>query len=118
MNPHPETETETQAPSLVRLDDHTIDALARRVAVLIGPSAPTSTPSGEVRGGSPGGLLSAAQVAERFNVDRDWVYAHADQLGARRLGTGPKPRLRFDPGEVAAYLEPASRYAAPRTGQQ
>lgn len=116
MTPHPETDTD--APSVVRLDDHTIDALAQRVAALIGPSAPTPTPIGEVRGRSQGSLLSAAQVAERFNVDRDWVYAHADELGARRLGTGPKPRLRFDPGEVAAYLEPASRHATPCAGRQ
>jgi hypothetical protein len=87
MTPHPETDTD--APSVVRLDDHTIDALAQRVAALIGPSAPTPTPIGAVRGRSQGTLLSAAQVAERFNVDRDWVYAHADELGARRLGTGP-----------------------------
>jgi hypothetical protein len=43
------------------------------------------------------GLLTAAQVAARFNVDRGWVYAHAEQLGVVRLGDGPRPRLRFDP---------------------
>jgi hypothetical protein len=116
MTPHPETDTD--APSVVRLDDHTIDALAQRVAALIGPSAPTPTPIGEVHGRSPGTLLSAAQVDERFNVDRDWVYAHADELGARRLGTGPKPRLRVVPGEVVAYLETASRHATPCAGRQ
>jgi hypothetical protein len=110
MNPHPDTKT--QVSTVVRLDDHTIDTLAERVAALIGPSAPTPTPvqapSGEVRGRSLGALLSAAEVAARFNVDRDWVYVHADQLGALRLGTGPKPRLRFDPDRVAAYLDPSA----------
>jgi hypothetical protein len=110
MTPHIDTETEVL--TVVRLDDHTIDALAQRVAAMIGPSAPTPAPagvsSGEVRGRSPGALLSAAEVAARFNVDRDWVYVHADQLGALRLGTGPKPRLRFDPDRVAEYLDPSA----------
>jgi hypothetical protein len=29
-------------------------------------------------------------------VSRDYVYSHANELGAIRLGTGPKTRLRFD----------------------
>ena len=41
--------------------------------------------------------LDAKEVAERLGVDRDWVYEHADELGASRLGSGPRPRLRFPP---------------------
>ena len=41
--------------------------------------------------------LDAKEVAERLGVERDWVYQHADELGASRLGTGPRPRLRFPP---------------------
>jgi hypothetical protein len=41
-------------------------------------------------------LVDAATVARTLSVSRDFVYAHADELGARRLGRGWKPRLRFD----------------------
>jgi hypothetical protein len=40
-------------------------------------------------------LADAATVARRLGVTRNWVYAHADQLGAMRLGNG-RGRLRFD----------------------
>lgn len=40
-------------------------------------------------------LIDAATLAIELAVERDWVYAHADELGAIRLG-GPNGRLRFD----------------------
>jgi excisionase family DNA binding protein len=40
-------------------------------------------------------LLSATEVAEQLNVSRGWVYEHAEELGAVRIGGGRKPRLRF-----------------------
>ena len=52
----------------------------------------------------PDGLLSASQVAARLGVDRSWVYAHADELGAIRLGDGPRPRLRFVPAVIAQRM--------------
>ena len=39
-------------------------------------------------------------VADHYAVTRDFVYAHANELGGIRLGTGPRPRLRFDPATV------------------
>ena len=39
--------------------------------------------------------LDAAELAQQLGVTRTWVYQHADELGARRIGTGPRPRLRF-----------------------
>lgn len=39
--------------------------------------------------------VDAAELARRRAVERDWVYAHARELGAIRLG-GPRGRLRFD----------------------
>lgn len=62
-----------------------------------------STPSN----GAP--LLTAAQVARRLNVTRGWVYHHADELGALRLGDGPRARLRFDADLIAARLHPRQR---------
>lgn len=90
-------------PVEVRLDDQTVDRLARRVAELL-----RETPLSEGRGSrrSADRFLSAAQVAERWQVDREWVYAHADELGVLRLGSGPRPRLRFDPDRIAERLAP------------
>lgn len=39
--------------------------------------------------------LDAQEVAERLGVSREWVYEHAGELGARRIGSGRRPRLRF-----------------------
>jgi hypothetical protein len=62
-------------------------------------------------------LLTAKEVAERFNVDRGWVYAHARELGVIRIGGGGRPRLRFDPTVVAQQVLPPSspRLAAERS---
>ncbi len=76
-----------------QVDRATIRAVAGEVAVLLC-----------VAGGTTDGLLTAAQVAARFNVDRSWVYAHAEELGVVRLGSGPRPRLRFDGTVVAQRL--------------
>lgn len=89
-----------------------VEMTARRVVELLGAHAPVPACDG---------LLTAAQVAERFGVSRDWVYEHADGLGALRLGGGARPRLRFDPERVADALAPregsegsGARHAAPR----
>ena len=67
--------------------------------------------------------LDAKEVAEALGVERDWVYEHADELGASRLGTGPRPRLRFRPQildpenhsrtSAGAASEPPKRHATP-----
>jgi hypothetical protein len=54
-------------------------------------------------------LLTAADVAWRFNVDRSWIYAHARELGVVRIGDGPRPRLRFDPAVIAQRQLPLVR---------
>jgi len=54
--------------------------------------------------GQPGRLLNASEVAERCGVTRGWVYDHAGELGALRLGGGPRPRLRFDSALVDEAL--------------
>ncbi len=62
-----------------------------------------------------GGLVDAQTLADYLAVDRSYVYQHASELGARRLG-GPGGRLRFDLDHAlaahAARDEPAA--AAPR----
>lgn len=76
----------------VRLDDVSIEAVARRVAELLGRELATE------------GLVDASEIARRFGVSTDYVYRHANDLGSVRLGDGPKARLRFDPAEVAERL--------------
>ena len=79
----------------VQVDPALIEAIALRVAELI---------RGELS--LPARLLTPSEVAARFGVSRTWVYAHADELGAMRLGTGPKARLRFDAGRVTSAISP------------
>jgi hypothetical protein len=67
------------------------DAIAERVAELLSGDAPTKPH-----------LASAAEVARELGVGRQWVYEHAEQLGAHRLGDGPRARLRFDLETVRA----------------
>lgn len=80
----------------LRLAPESIEELACRLAELLRPE--------EVQPAPPRRLLTAAEVSEWWRVERRWVYEHADQLGARRLGNGSRPRLRFDPDEVAESL--------------
>ena len=71
----------TSAP-LIRLDAVSIEAIAHRVAELLGDGRP---------------LLDAAAVARQLGRSRAWVYQHAAELGAVRLGDGERPRLGFEP---------------------
>lgn len=92
--------------SAIRLDEASVEAVAHRVAELL-------------RGESTAGeLVDVAEVARRFNVSRDYVYEHAAELGAVRLGGGPRARLRFDLETVAERLgasaESPPRLARPR----
>jgi len=73
----------------VTLDHDDIDAIAERAArrvvqLLQRPGAGAYQ------------LLDPKALAVALNVSIDYVYAHAADLGAMRLGDGPKARLRFD----------------------
>jgi len=80
----------------VRLAPSDVEMLARRVAELVRPPRAARAPRR---------LTTAAEVAEWWGVERSWVYAHAEELGARRIGSGERPRLRFDPDEVRERIE-------------
>jgi hypothetical protein len=60
----------------------------------------------EARGlaAGPRRLVDAGELASLLGVKRNYVYEHAAQLGAVRLGDGPRARLRFDPEEAAARV--------------
>ena len=84
--------TNPMASKRIALDPPTVEAIARRVVELL-----------ERRGLQRRELVDAAELARRFGIERSWVYSHAIELGAIKLGDGSKPRLRFDP-EIAARV--------------
>jgi hypothetical protein len=53
-------------------------------------------------------LLTVRELAGWLNVEPSYVYEHAAELGALRLGDGPRARLRFDLETVKAQLSDAS----------
>ena len=69
----------------MRLDPADIEQIARQVADLIASTQARRS----------GQFVDASELAQLLGVERDWVYAHANALGAIRLG-GPRGRLRFD----------------------
>jgi hypothetical protein len=76
----------------IKLDPQTVEEIARQVVALL-----------ERQGLGKRELVDAAELARRFGIERSWIYTHAIELGAVKLGNGTKPRLRFDP-EVAARV--------------
>src|SRR5207245_3714054 len=57
------------------------------------------------------------EIARRFSLSEDWVYAHADELGALRLGDWPEGAAQVQPADSrqAADLSPAQqRFSARR----
>jgi len=77
----------------IKLDPQAVEAIARRVVEIL-----------ERRGAQQRDLVDAVELARRFGIERSWVYSHAIELGAVKLGSGPKPRLRFDPQIAARVL--------------
>ena len=92
----------------IRLAPEAIEAIALRIAQLLAAAPPEA---GAARARK---MLCAAEVAELFGVSRRWVYDNAEALGARRLGSGARPRLRFDPDEVAECIDGLGRRPAAR----
>jgi hypothetical protein len=88
-------------PAQIRLDGDQLEQLAERVAGLLADRLQPAAPTAPRRARE---LMTAAQVAQWWRLDRSWVYDHADQLGVIKLGTGSRPRLRFDPDHVAHAL--------------
>ena len=68
------------------------EAVARRVVELLDGRTPQAR------------WLTADDVARLLAVDRAYVYDNADKLGGRRLGDGPRARLRFRLEDVEAAL--------------
>ncbi len=93
---------------MVTLDREDIEALALRVAELL-----------EQRGArSAASFVDAAEIARRFGTDRAWVYSHAAELGAVKLGSGPKAHLRFDPQVALERMQNRSTSKKQESGRE
>jgi hypothetical protein len=81
-----------------------VDAVARRVVELLREEGAVSREGPR--------LLTVAAVSQEFGVSTDWVYANAGRLGAIRLGSGPRARLRFDRATIADRIAKVASHAA------
>jgi hypothetical protein len=97
--------------AVVQLHPDTVERLAARTAVLVTERLERSQPTEQQRPG----MLTATEVSEWWGLHRGWVYQHAKELGAIPIGTGQRPRLRFDPEQVARRLARPPRHSAQRS---
>ncbi len=67
------------------------DVLAERGLVVY------AGPSGSAR------VLNAREVSKLLGRSAPWVYAHATELGAIRMGSGPKARIGFDLASIEQW---------------
>jgi hypothetical protein len=89
MTDEPAADTRAQEPV-----EATVEHIAQRVAELVNDRIRT-----------PFRLLDTKAVARMLAVSEEWVREHAAELGAVRVGDGPKGALRFDAARVRAALE-------------
>src|SRR4051812_20760819 len=67
-----------------------------------------------------GRVLDATAVAALLGRERQWVYDHADELGAFRYGNGPRARLGFDRHSIERWKRvrtAGQRQEAPSRGR-
>jgi hypothetical protein len=99
-----------------RIHPDDVETIAFRVVELLEERSPVARP-----------FLDAAGVAVLLGVSAEWARDHAGELGAVRLGDGPRAPLRFDAERVRDYLDaqrvakpiqrPAPRRPGPRRGR-
>jgi hypothetical protein len=75
-----------------------VEAVARRTVELLRSDRPAAF-----------ALVNARELAALLGVSIDYVYAHATQLGAVRLGGGRRARIRFDIDLARSALEVSRR---------
>ena len=79
-----------------------VEAVARRTVELLRGDRPSTF-----------ALVGARELAPLLGVSIDYVYSHSARLGAVRLGSGRRARIRFDV-EVARSALEESRRRPPR----
>jgi hypothetical protein len=85
-------------------DPSFVDAVARRVVELLREEGTVSREGPR--------LLTVAAVSQEFGVSTDRLYANARPLGAIRLGSGPRARLRFDRTTIADRIAKVASHAS------
>lgn len=78
-------------PRLDGVDAEFVEAVARRLADLIGESVAAQEPPGRI---------DAAEVARRLGIHRATVYRDPRRFGGEKISDGPKGRWRFDPEKI------------------
>jgi hypothetical protein len=73
---------------IVTLSDAQLDYIAEQVVEHLRPTGPSARHTGR--------LVDAATLAGVLGISRDCVYTHTSELGGKRIGSGPRGRLRFD----------------------
>ena len=73
------------------------DAIAQKVLVVVSARSTSFA------------RLDARELAHELRVSVDYVYAHSTALGAMRLGSGPKRRIRFDLDRARQAVEAPAR---------
>ena len=111
---HPVPKVRMSRSEYMELDERAVDAIASRVVErlleLLADRDSRPQHSQDV-------LLDANELAAHLGVSRQWVYQHAHELGVKRLGNGPRPRVRFPP-DATITLDPASEAPQPAGDQQ
>lgn len=91
------------------LDKLDVRAIAEALADVLAERGLVAAPIGVT-----GRVLDAADVAELLGRERQWVYDHADELGAFRYGDGPRARLGFDRLAIEQWKRLRTRSSAAR----
>jgi hypothetical protein len=82
----------------VSLSAEDVEAVARRTVELLRNERPATF-----------ALVDARELAEQLGVNVSFVYDHAAELGAIRLGNGQKARIRFDVERAREALDASRR---------
>jgi hypothetical protein len=75
-----------------------VSALAKEIARELAPllAAELRAEAAPATAAEPTGLVKPKQLAHMIGMSPRFVYDHQDELAVIRMGTGPKPPLRFD----------------------
>lgn len=77
----------------VDLTPQAVEQVAGRVVQLLHRAQQNQQ---QAQTGEPVGMVTVAQFAAYYKLNPAWVYEHADELRATRIGSGPKARIRLD----------------------
>jgi predicted DNA-binding transcriptional regulator AlpA len=98
---------EVDPAALQEIAERLSNAIAARIIDVLNQQGFSGQPARQTE------WLDALEVARRLGVSREWVYEHAAELGATRLGSGRRPRLRFPERALGRPAAEPARVAQP-----